>query len=170
MATTHDMATDDRLSAHAESIRQQSAIMDVLKAMSASPGDAQPVFDLIVRRAVELCGAPNATLFEFDGELVHWRSMAGWELFFPTADALEAYRSQSPMAPTRVAVSPRSILDRRIVHVRDVDADPEISQVIRDFGVKSMIPNFTTQLAYAMTSPRTVNTASIHQYRRNIRR
>jgi hypothetical protein len=36
-----------RNSEYGERIEQQSATIDVLKAMSASPGDAQPVFELI---------------------------------------------------------------------------------------------------------------------------
>src|SRR5215831_17059639 len=40
-----------------ERIEYQAATIDVLKAMSASPGDAQPVFQLIVRRAKELSDA-----------------------------------------------------------------------------------------------------------------
>jgi hypothetical protein len=44
-----------RNSEFGERIEQQSATIDVLKAMSASPGDPQPVFDLIVRRARDLC-------------------------------------------------------------------------------------------------------------------
>ena len=38
-----------------ERIEYQAATLDVLKAMSASPGDPQPVFDLIVRQARNLC-------------------------------------------------------------------------------------------------------------------
>ena len=45
----------------------------MLKVMSASPGDPQPVFDLIVRRATELCNGLGTVLFEFDGGLVHFR-------------------------------------------------------------------------------------------------
>ncbi len=63
-----------RNSEFGERIEHQSATIDVLKAMSASPGDPQPVFDLIVRRARDLCNTTNAALFEFDGELVHSRS------------------------------------------------------------------------------------------------
>src|SRR5712691_10365720 len=66
-----------RNSEFGERIEHQSATIDVLKAMSASPGDPQPVFDLIVRRARDLCNTPNAGLFEFDGELVHRRSSVG---------------------------------------------------------------------------------------------
>ena len=46
-----------RNSEYGERIEHQSATIDVLKAMSASPGDAQPVFDLITRRAKE-CAMP----------------------------------------------------------------------------------------------------------------
>ena len=63
-----------RNSEFGERIEHQAATLDVLKAMSASPGDPQPVFDLIVRHATELCNVPTATLFEYDGHLVHIRS------------------------------------------------------------------------------------------------
>ena len=36
----------------------------MLKVMSASPGDPQPVFDLIVERARDLCDAYGATVYE----------------------------------------------------------------------------------------------------------
>jgi hypothetical protein len=49
-----------RNSEFGERIEQQSATIDVLKAMSASRGDPQPVFDLIVRRARDLCNCTSA--------------------------------------------------------------------------------------------------------------
>ncbi len=51
-----------RNSEFGERIEHQSATIDVLKAMSASPGDPQPVFDLIVRRARDLCNTPTGWL------------------------------------------------------------------------------------------------------------
>jgi hypothetical protein len=71
---TRDAALAQRNSEFGERIDHQAATLDVLRAMSASPGDAQPVFDLIVRHASELCNVPSAELFEYDGELVHLRS------------------------------------------------------------------------------------------------
>src|SRR5882757_3324183 len=101
-----------RNSEYGERIEHQSATIDVLKAMSASPGDPQPVFDLIVRRARDLCNTPSATLFEFDGELVHRRSWVGTEAY-GTAEAYEAYERLFPMVPTRGgSISCRAILDR----------------------------------------------------------
>jgi hypothetical protein len=71
-ALTEALAT--RNTEYSERIEHQAATIDVLKVMSASPGDAQPVFDLIVRHATQLCDVPAATLNEYDGELVHMRS------------------------------------------------------------------------------------------------
>src|ERR1700758_3073264 len=103
-----------RNSEYGERIEHQSATIDVLKAMSASPGDPQPVFDLIVRRARDLCNCTSAGLFEFDGELVHWRSSVGVEAY-ATPDAMEAYKRLFPMAPTRGSITCRAILDRQTI-------------------------------------------------------
>ena len=72
-----DAALALRKTEYDEHIEHQSATIDVLKVMSASPGDPQPVFDLIVRRAQELCKSKAAGIFEYDGELVHIRSHYG---------------------------------------------------------------------------------------------
>ena len=120
-----------------EAIEHQSATIDVLKAMSASPGDPQPVFDLIVHRARDLCNTPNAGLFEFDGELVHRRS--GVTAAYRTPEALEAYRRLFPIVPTRGSITCRAILDRQIIHVRDMANEPGVSAAVRNLGDKSQI-------------------------------
>src|SRR6516164_10637215 len=120
-----------------EAIEHQSATIDVLKAMSASPGDPQPVFDLIVHRARDLCNTPNAGLFEFDGELVHRRS--GVTAAYRTPEALEAYRRLFPIVPTRGSITCRAILDRQTIHVRDIASEPGISAAVRNLGSKSQI-------------------------------
>jgi hypothetical protein len=66
-----------RNSQYGERIAYQSATIDVLKVMSASPGDPQPVFDLITRRAWELCNANGAALYGYDGELIDLLSAYG---------------------------------------------------------------------------------------------
>ena len=56
-----------RNSEYGERIEQQAATIDVLKVMSASPGDPQPVFDLIVERAREFCSAGSRSRW------IQWR-------------------------------------------------------------------------------------------------
>ena len=126
-------ALAERNSEYGERIEQQSATIDVLKVMSASPDDTQPVFDLIARRAQELCNVLAAGLFEFDGELVHLRSVSG----SIDSTMLAVYAAAFPMAPTRASITCRAILDGRIVHIRDMDAEPGLLRVVRDLGVKS---------------------------------
>ena len=127
-----------RNSEFGERIEHQSATIDVLRAMSASPSDPQPVFDLIVRRARDLCNTPRASLFEFDGELVHLRSVAGVEAY-TAPDAWKAYHRLFPMVPTRGSITCRAILDRQAIHVRDVASEPGISAAVRNLGSKSQI-------------------------------
>ncbi len=127
-----------RDSAYGERIEHQSATIDVLREMAASPGDAQPVFDLIVRRARDLCNAPTAAVFQFDGEFVHLRSIVGTETFGRPA-ALDTYRHLFPMAPTRASITCRAILDAEIVHVRNLDAESGLMPAVRDLGHKSQI-------------------------------
>jgi PAS domain S-box-containing protein len=141
MAEVLRQRTDElaaRNSEYGERIEHQSATIDVLKAMSASPGDPQPVFDLIVRRARDLCNTPNASLFEFDGELVHRRSSEGIPAYY-TPEALEAYRGLFPMVPSRGSITCRAILDRQIIHVRDIASEPGVSAAVRNLGHKSGI-------------------------------
>ena len=131
-------ALAERNIAFSEQIAHQSATIDVLKAMSASPGDAQPVFDRIVHRAAEVCNAPNAVLFRYDGELLHWQATSGAEAF-ASPEAFEALRRRFPMAPSHHSSIGRSILSRQIHHVRDIDTDPDLYQELRDIGMKSLV-------------------------------
>ena len=128
-----------RNSEFGERIEHQSATIDVLKAMSASPGDPQPVFDLIIRRARDLCNAEGGGLFEFDGELVHLRSRAGGTAAYRTPEAQEAYKRLFPMVPMRGSLSCRAILDRQTIHVRDMASEPGVSAAVRNLGYKSQI-------------------------------
>ena len=80
----------------------------------------------------------DAGLFEFDGELVHLRSSVGREAY-GTPDAMEAYERLFPMVPTRGSITCRAILDRQIIHVRDLATEPGVSAAVRNLGHKSQI-------------------------------
>jgi two-component system, NtrC family, sensor kinase len=120
----------------AEAQEQQTATAEILRVISSSPTDVQPVFDTIVRSAVRLCGALFSGLYQFDGELIHQVAQHNF-----TRDALEAAHRLFPARPTRGMGSGRAILERAVVHIPDVEHDPEYQQqsLSRTIGFRSAI-------------------------------
>src|SRR4030095_8891607 len=57
-----------------EALEQQTATAEILRVISATPADPRPVFEMIVRSAVALCGSQFANVFRFDGRTVHFVS------------------------------------------------------------------------------------------------
>ena len=125
-----------RNSAYSERIAYQAAANDVLKVMSASPGDPQPVFDLIVERARDLCGGYGATMYQFDGTLIHWRAATGVS---DNPSARQVVEAMYPMGPTREWPSGRAIIDRQIIHISDLDKEPGLTHALRGLTVKSAV-------------------------------
>ena len=103
-----------------EALEQQTATSEILRVISRSQTDVQPVFDTIVRSAVRLCDGLFGTLWRFDGELIHFAAQHNF-----TPEALEEVRRVFPVRPTRGLGSGRAILDRAVVHIPDVEVDPE---------------------------------------------
>jgi len=60
-----------------EALERQAATSEVLKVISASPGDLKPVFESILKNATRLCEAKFGTVYRFDGELFHMEASLG---------------------------------------------------------------------------------------------
>jgi GAF domain-containing protein len=101
--------------------RDLTATGEILQVISRSPTDVQPVFDTIVRSAVRLCDGLFSALFQFDGELIHQVAQHNY-----TPEALEEVRRIFPARPTRALGTGRAILERAVVHIPDVQVDPEV--------------------------------------------
>jgi len=103
-----------------EALEQQTATSEILRVISQSPNDVQPVFDTIAGAALKLCNASSALVFTFDGKLIHLSAVANLD---PAAANL--WRRAFPRPPSRDTASTRAVLTRSIVAVPDVLEDPD---------------------------------------------
>ena len=102
-----------------EALEQQTATNEVLRVISSSPTDLQPVFQTILANAVRLCEAQNGAAFRFDGEV--FRAVV-WNNISP---ALSSYVQNTAIPPGRESALRRVGLEKRPVHIPDMLADPE---------------------------------------------
>src|SRR6516225_2043215 len=87
-----------------EALGRQTATADVLKVISESPTDVQPVFDIIAERAARLTGAEYGLVFRFDGEWVHVASSFGVD-----SDGVQDLLSRFPMRVDGPSIAARAI-------------------------------------------------------------
>ena len=102
----------------AEALEQQTATSEILRVISSSPTDGQPVFDVIVESACRLCDAVFANAVQFDGELMHNMAHYGF-----SPEGRDILMRAFPRAPTRESMSGRAILEGAVVQSEDMSTD-----------------------------------------------
>src|SRR5438445_78168 len=113
----------------------EAAISEILGVISSSPTDVQPVFDVIVQSATRLCDAAWGGAFRFDGRLQTFTAS-----YNVTATELEVLRREFPRPLTRDRATGRAIVDRRVVHIPDLQEDPEFAGApLRTVGFRSVL-------------------------------
>ena len=106
-----------------ESLQQQTATADVLKVISRSTFDLQPVLDTLVSSACRLCEADIGTVRYQDGSTYRLAADYGC-----TPEWHDHLARQSPK-PERGTIFGRTIVDGSTVHIPDVLADPEFTRL-----------------------------------------
>ena len=133
-ARTHELAAaNEHL---VETLDQQTAIAEVLRVFSRSPGEVQPVFDLIAANAARLCQAKFCAVFRTEGELIQFVAAYG-----STIDEQERIRRTFPVPKGNDTAVGRAILSKSVVSIPDVETDSKyrLSRAVRDIGVKSLV-------------------------------
>ena len=97
-----------------EAMKQQTATSEVLRIISSSPAEIQPVLDAVAENAARLCDANNAVIFRLEDNLL--RLAASYGKLPATSRAREA------VPANRDTVIGRATCDRRTIHVHDLAA------------------------------------------------
>ena len=101
-----------------ELLEQQTATSEVLRVISSSPADLQPVFEAMVDNAVRICDATGGSICRWDGDALHhvalkWAQPAFAELMMRT-----------PIHPNPKTNIGRMLATKTVVHVPDLAAQP----------------------------------------------
>jgi GAF domain-containing protein len=109
-----------------EALEQQTATSDVLKVISRSQFDVQLVLDNLIETAARLCEAKRGVIFRRDGDLY------GAAAFYNATPDLIDFVRRHPIAPGRHTITARVALERRAIHVADLQEDSEYAYALRD--------------------------------------
>jgi GAF domain-containing protein len=121
-----------------EALARQTATAEILKVIASSPSDVQPVFDVIVERAVRLCGGRMGRVYRYDSGVI--QMVAGHGL---SATGLGKVQQVFPRPATDDTIAGQVMLSHQPYFVTDIqheDSVPALSrQMIEALGTRSQV-------------------------------
>jgi GAF domain-containing protein len=116
-----------------ESLEQQTATSEVLRVISTSPSELQPVFSAILANGARLCEANFGVLVLYENETLRIGAMHN------VPDAYAEYRRREPVRVEPQTVSARVAATKELVHVLDYAAEMPDNPVVRLGGARSAV-------------------------------
>ncbi len=112
-----------------EALVRERASAEILQVINEASSNPQPVFDLVVQKSAELCGAQFCVLERIEDGLHHFCAQFG----FPP-DTVEMLTSDYPMTPAMGHVAPRVAKSGKVEHLADAQTDeyfsPELAKAV----------------------------------------
>jgi signal transduction histidine kinase len=117
-----------------QSLEQQTATSEVLRVISASPGDLKPVFEAMLENAARICEAKFGVLFHFDGKQYEFAAEIG-----TPAPLVEFVRRRGPFIPAPNTQLYHVMQTRQMRHTADYAADAPDGPPARLGGARSTV-------------------------------
>ena len=118
-ASNHDIEVARLTSELHEALEQLSAASEVLKVISSSPGDLQPVFEAILENATRICEAKFGVLFRSEGDALRAVALHGAPLAYA-----EERRRNPIIRPHPETTLGRAVATKQTVQLTDVLEEP----------------------------------------------
>ena len=116
--TTHETEVARLTRERDEALEQQTATSEVLRVISSSPGELQPVFERMLENAARVCDANSGVIYRWDGDALHL--VAVHNIAPAYAEAL----GRSPLRPTPGGFVIRIVTTKSVIQIADLAAEP----------------------------------------------
>jgi len=117
-----------------EALAREKATAAVLRVISASPGELQPVFEAILANAVRICEAKFAAVYRFDGTAFSFEA----EVDTPSEFA-EFQRQRGPFQPTPGGLFERVLRTKLVAHISDLTTEVPATAGAKFGGARSSL-------------------------------